>query len=118
MMRVLLRSAAVSLLATPGALLVFFFLGSYTFIPTAAAASLKAVPVAQQAAWIAANTKVVTGLSYASFVAPTLRCARPPYQVPHTYSCSVWYVRSQVRSFSAAAQASNISFKADGFAAA
>jgi hypothetical protein len=77
MMRILLRSAAVSLLATLGALLVFFFLGSYTFIPTAAAASLKAVPVAQQAAWIAANTKVVTGLSYASFVAadPAMRSA-------------------------------------------
>ena len=46
-----------------------FFLGSYTFIPTAAAASLKAVPVAQQAAWIAAHTKVVSGVGYASFVA-------------------------------------------------
>jgi hypothetical protein len=78
MMRILLRSAAVCLLATLGALIVFlFFLGSYTFIPTAAAASLKAVPVAQQAGWIAANTKVVTGLSYASFVAtdPAMRSA-------------------------------------------
>jgi hypothetical protein len=78
MMRILLRSAAVSLLATLAALLAFlFFLGSYTFIPTAAAASLKAVPVAQQAAWIAANTKVVTGLGYASFVAtdPAMRSA-------------------------------------------
>ncbi len=48
MMRILLRSAAVSLAATLVVLLAFvFFLGSYTFIPTAAAASLKAIPVAQ-----------------------------------------------------------------------
>jgi hypothetical protein len=70
MMRILLRSAAVSFLATLIVLVIqLFFLGSYTFIPTAAAASLKAVPVAQQAAWIAANTKVVSGVGYASFVA-------------------------------------------------
>jgi hypothetical protein len=78
MMRILLRSAAVSFLATLVALLAFlFFLGSYTFIPTVAAASLKAIPVAQQATWIAANTKVVTGLGYASFVAtdPAMRSA-------------------------------------------
>lgn len=70
MMLIFLRSAAVSLVATVAMSLVFlFFLGSYTFIPTAAAASLEAVPVAQQAAWIAANTKVVSGVGYASFVA-------------------------------------------------
>ena len=70
MMRILLRSAAVSFLATLVVLIIqLFFLGSYTFIPTVAAASLKAVPVAQQAAWIAANTKVVSGVGYASFVA-------------------------------------------------
>jgi len=69
-MLIFLRSAVVSLVATVAMLLAFlFFLGSYTFIPTAAAASLKAVPVAQQAAWIAANTKVVSGVGYASFVA-------------------------------------------------
>lgn len=68
-MLILLRSAAVSLITTLVMLIVFlFFLGSYTSIPTAAAASLKAVPVAQQAAWIAANTKVVSGVGYASFV--------------------------------------------------
>jgi hypothetical protein len=78
MMRILLRSAAVSLAATLVVLLAFlFFLGSYTFIPTAAAASLKAIPVAQQAAWIASNTKIVSGLGYASFVAtdPAMRSA-------------------------------------------
>jgi hypothetical protein len=78
MMRILLRSAAVSLAATLAVLLAFlFFLGSYTFVPSAAAASLKAIPVAQQAAWIAANTKIVSGLGYASFVAtdPVMRSA-------------------------------------------
>lgn len=77
-MRILLRSAAVSLVATLVMLLAFlFFLGSYTFIPTAAAASLKAIPIAQQAAWIVANTRIVSGLGYASFVAtdPAMRSA-------------------------------------------
>jgi hypothetical protein len=70
MMRILLRSAAVSFLATLVVLVIqLFFLGSYEFVPTVAAASLKAVPIAQQAAWIAANTKVVSGVGYASFVA-------------------------------------------------
>lgn len=78
MMRILLRSAAISLVVTLVVLLAFlFFLGSYTFIPTAAAASLNAIPVAQQAAWIAANTKIVSGVGYASFVAtdPAMRLA-------------------------------------------
>lgn len=77
-MRIFLRSAAISLAATFVVLVIsLFFLGSYTFVPTAAAASLKAIPAAQQATWIAANTKIVSGLSYASFVAtdPAMRSA-------------------------------------------
>jgi hypothetical protein len=75
-MRIFFTSAAVSLVATLVVLvLLIFFLGSYTYIPTAASANLSGVPLAQQAAWIAANTKVVRGLRYASFVAidPTMR---------------------------------------------
>jgi hypothetical protein len=68
----------VSCVATLLVLIAFlFFLGSYTFVPTAAAASLKGVPAVQQAAWIAANTKTVRGVGYASFVAtdPAMRSA-------------------------------------------
>ena len=68
-MRILLKSAAVSFSLTAVVALVFlFFVGGYSYVPTAAAASLKVIPEAQQAAWIAANTKVVSGSSYAAFV--------------------------------------------------
>ena len=78
MLRTLLKSAAVSLAATLFVLFVtLFFLGSYTFVPTAAAASLKGIPAVQQAAWIAANTKTISGSGYAVFVAtdPAMRSA-------------------------------------------
>jgi hypothetical protein len=77
-MRILFRSAAVSLVATVIALLAtVFFLGSYTYIPSSAAASLSNVSPAQQAAWIAANTKVVHGVAYANLIAtdPAMRSA-------------------------------------------
>ncbi len=77
-MRNLFTSAAVSFVATMAVLLaIMFFLGSYTYVPTAAAASLSGVPVSEQAAWITAHTKVVHGVGYASFIAtdPQLRSA-------------------------------------------
>jgi hypothetical protein len=78
MLRILLKSAAVSLVATLSVLLALLvYLGSYTFVPTTAAASLKGIPAAQQAAWAAANTKTISGAGYAAYVAsdPTMRSA-------------------------------------------
>jgi hypothetical protein len=66
---VIIRSALVSLLATLVALLIYaLLLGSYSSYPTADAAELAGIAMADQAAWMASNIKIIDGVDYALFL--------------------------------------------------